>query len=109
MEIWSVQACAYRDSSSMNGEEQGVNLSEFNPSWMEDGFGISGEQPDYVDEDLQNWDTNAWTDNGEISPEDFINGPSTDCLSVAGPPPSSGTYALVSVNGTCEWMGTTTC
>lgn len=106
MEIWSVQACAYRDSSAMNGEEQGVNLSEFNPSWMEDGFGISGEQPDYVDEDLQNWDTNAWTDNGEISPEDFINGPPS-CN--PGNPPSTGTHIFGVVDGDCQWIDTTVC
>lgn len=40
----------------MNGE-QGVDLADFNPSWMEDGLGISGDQiePDFGD-DTQ-WDT----------------------------------------------------
>lgn len=90
--------------------EEGVNLSEFEPSWMEDGFGIIGEQPDYVDDNVRDWDTNAWTDNGEISPEDFSPPiPPVTCLSEAGDPPGSGEYMLGSVNGTCQWIGTTNC
>lgn len=46
----------------MNGE---VTLSEFDPSWMEDGLGIVGEQPDFVEEELQDWDLNCETRGGE--------------------------------------------
>lgn len=55
----------------MNGEE-GVNLDAFEPSWMEDGLGIQGERPNVVDEDLQEWDTNAWSNNQQE--DDFTGG-----------------------------------
>lgn len=47
----------------MNGDE--VNLQSFDPSWIEDGLGIAGEQPDFVDEDLTDWDLNCQTIGGE--------------------------------------------
>lgn len=55
----------------MNGD--GITLDSVDPSWMEDGLGISGDQPDYLDEDLQDWDTNAWSDNSQAT-EDFVGG-----------------------------------
>lgn len=56
----------------MNGE-QGLDLSDVSPSWMEDGLGIVGEQPDFVEEELQDWDLNCETRGGE--PGDDYNPP----------------------------------
>lgn len=36
-------------------------------------------------------------------------GGSNACLTDAGDPPASGTYVLGSVDGTCQWISTTTC
>lgn len=93
----------------MNGDDQqGPNMNEFSPSWMRDGLDISGEQnyPDFSSN--QQWDTNAWTE-GADSAEDFINGPASGCLADAGSPPDMGTFVLGSVDGTCQWIDTTTC
>lgn len=53
-----------------NGDENGIDLQSFTPSWQEDGLGISGEQTDFRDDDAQDWDTDAWTadspDIGEV-------------------------------------------
>lgn len=80
----------------------------YQPSFMEDGYGISGPQNNFVEEDLQDWDLNAWSDQSQTV-EDFITGPATGCLSDAGDPPSSGTWVLGSMDGTCKWIDTTTC
>ena len=77
------------------------------PSFLEDGYGISGEQPDFPSEDITDWETQAWSRDNQ-TPEDFI-GAGTSCVSIAGPPPSSGTWVLGSVGGTCQWINTTTC
>lgn len=90
----------------MNGDT-GPDLEDFNPSFLEDGLGIIGEQPDSVEEDLQEWDMNAWSDNSQAN-EDFI-GAGGGCLADAGPPPATGTSVLGSVGGTCQWISTTTC
>ncbi len=90
----------------MNGDEySGPILNEFNPSWMEDGGGITGEQnyPDFSD-NLQ-WDTNAWS---RVQDDQDVFG-SAGCLSQAGSPPEMGTVVLGSVDGVCQWIDTTTC
>ena len=46
------------------------DFNAFEPSFLEDGYGISGPQEDATDEDLQDWDTNAWSDNSQAV-EDF--------------------------------------
>ncbi len=89
----------------MNGE---MNLSNFEPSWMEDGLGVGDEQGEVNADDNTQWDTTAWSRQND-SPEDFINGPPTGCLTDAGAPPDMGTYVLGSVDGTCQWIDTTTC
>lgn len=89
-------------------DDSGLTIDDFAPSWMQDGYGVSGPQDDHVDEDLQDWDTNAWSDNSQHA-EDFINGPASGCLADAGAPPGSGTFVLGSVDGTCQWIDTTTC
>ncbi len=105
----------------MNGDDQGPNLSEFRPSWVQDGRGIYGSEsnPDLSDGttwdiysgsfDQQSgdaWSTKVISDQNQ-APEDFISGGS--CLSDAGSPPESGTFVLGSVDGTCQWIDTTTC
>lgn len=45
----------------MNGDEYGPNLSDFNPSWMEDGGGITGEQGEPNFDSNAAWDTRAWS------------------------------------------------
>ncbi len=90
----------------MNGDEySGPTMNEFNPSWMEDGGGISGEQNDPDFSDNMQWDTNAWS-RVEDNPDEFGGG---GCISAAGSPPGSGTYVLGSVDGVCQWINTTTC
>jgi hypothetical protein len=46
----------------MNGDNQGINLGDVDPSWMDDGLGVIGEQsePDFSN-DTQ-WDTTATSD-----------------------------------------------
>ena len=92
----------------MNGDDQqGPNLNEFSPSWMRDGLDIVGEQnyPDFSSN--QPWDTDARTDPHD-GPYDAGTG-TGGCLSDAGDPPDSGTWILGSVDGTCQWIDTTTC
>ncbi len=92
----------------MNGDDQqGPNMNEFSPSWMRDGLDISGEQnyPDFSSN--QQWDTNAWS-RVEDTPDE-IPPSGGSCMSDAGDPPDSGTWILGSVDGTCQWIDTTTC
>ena len=102
-----------------------MSTDDFNPSWIEDGYGISGPQDDYTEEDLQPWDLYAGTQDQQSGPdywstkvtskqnkepEDFIGGSADgDCMAAAGDPPGSGTFVLGSVDGTCQWIDTTTC
>lgn len=88
-------------------QENDIPLNDFNPSWMEDGFGLIGEQPDYQDEDNQDWDTRAGVeDQRDYDDSAAIN---QGCLGTAGSPPATGTYVLGSVDGVCQWIDTTTC
>ncbi len=92
----------------MNGEDQGPNLSDFNPSWMEDGLGFTGEQGEQDFSNQQQWDTNAWTQ-GADDTQDITSAGGGGCMSDAGDPPDMGTYVLGSVDGTCQWIGKTDC
>jgi len=47
-------------------------LEGSSPNWMEDGYGIQGPQGESSEEDLQDWDTNAWSDNSQAN-EDFAS------------------------------------
>lgn len=82
------------------------DFGAYQPSFLEDGYGISGPQTNYVEEDLQDWDLNAWTDQSQAN-EDFISGPSGACN--PGDPPPIGTWIFASVDGVCQWIDTTTC
>ena len=42
-------------------------------------------------------------------PPDAINPSQGSCLGDAGAPPDSGEYFLASIDGTCQWIGSTTC
>ncbi len=90
----------------MNGEDQGPNLSDFNPSWMEDGLGFTGEQGEQDFSNQQQWDTNAWSRQNQDQGDAFSQ---LGCIGQAGNPPPSGTHVLGSVDGTCQWIDTTTC
>lgn len=87
---------------------EGPILSDFSPSWMDDGLGVSGEQGEQSFDNNTPWDTNAWSRQNQ-EPEDFINAPAAGCLNDAGDPPAMGTWVLGSVDGTCQWIDTTTC
>lgn len=56
----------------MNGD---FNPDEFQPSFIEDGGGITGGQggPPPFEEDNQDWDTDAWS-RDDTAAEDFISG-----------------------------------
>jgi hypothetical protein len=91
----------------MNGDEQGVNLSEFDPSWLSDG-GISegqGDTPDFSD-DTQ-WP--AYARSEDQQEQDFTGAVGGSCMSDAGDPPGSGTWFIGSIDGTCQWIDSTTC
>ncbi len=94
----------------MNGDDyQGPTLNEFNPSWMEDGGGITGEQGEPNFDSNQGWDTNAWS-RENYAGEDFSPaGGAGGCMSDAGDPPAMGTYVLGSIDGVCQWIGKTDC
>jgi len=67
-----------------------------------------GEDRYQVNDDFQQWDTNAWTRDTQDVGE--VRGPgASSCLSDAGAPPGSGTWVLGSIDGECQWLDTTTC
>ncbi len=99
-------------------EDRGPNLSEFEPSWLTDGDLSGGSERDpnfdyYQSYDLtgntvgaSGWDVNVRSrqnDTPDVPP------PVGGCITDAGDPPGSGTYVLGSVDGTCQWIDTTTC
>lgn len=89
----------------MNGDP---NLDEFEPSFLMEGNPLSGfepAQPPFF-EDATEYDTEART---ILNPEEDFIPAGGGCLADAGDPPGSGTYVLGSVNGTCQWIDTTTC
>ncbi len=87
----------------MNGKDQGPNLSEFTPSWMDDGQGIYGAEGEPSFDNNQQWDTNAWSRLNEDG------GGSGGGTCTPGAPPASGTHVWGSVGGVCQWIDTTTC
>lgn len=87
----------------MNDNE--VLLADVEPSWLEDGLGLSGEQTDPDLGDDTQWETRAWSAQNQ-APEDFINGPPS-CN--PGNPPSTGTHIFGVVDGDCQWIDTTVC
>ncbi len=104
----------------MNGDEQGPILNDFTPSWMRDGDLSGGSEEGYRfnNDDsyilkgtvvsAPSWDTTT-TSSQNQEPDDFRPGGDTSCMGDAGDPPDSGTYVLGSVDGTCQWIDTTTC
>ncbi len=108
----------------MNGEDQGPNLSDFQPSWMKDGQGIYGAEgePDLNDfttwdiysgsmdqQSGDSWSTKVTSSQNQAPPDDVPSDFGNACLSAAGDPPGSGTSVLGSVDGVCQWIDTTTC
>ncbi len=97
------------------------DMSEFEPSYLRLG-GIAGETEVYVPEDnYTQWDSpmaytsgvlgqdeDAWSSPGE-SPEDIPLSSGSPCITQAGTIPNSGTWVLGVVDGTCQWIDTTTC
>ncbi len=95
----------------MNGDEySGPTMSEFNPSWMEDGGGITGEQGEPSFDSNAAWDTNAWSRQNMDQGDPFS--PSTECIP-EGSPDTSKIYVKAThfVDGqwTCYWLETTIC
>jgi hypothetical protein len=60
------------DSGLSHSEAWPIALEGSSPNWMEDGYGIQGPQGESEEEDLQDWDTNAWSDNSQAN-EDFAS------------------------------------
>ena len=88
--------------------DEDASLDNFQPSWMEDGYGIAGPQSENIQEDVADWDTNIWSENSQAN-EDFTGARADDCMTAAGAPPGTGTYVLGSIDGVCQWINTTTC
>jgi hypothetical protein len=84
-----------------NGDD---DLSGFNPSWMEDGIGI-GQPEYYTDDDDTPWNTLAWSEDN-LGPPDEAPAPGA-CN--PGAPPTTGTFVMGVVDGTCQWIDTTQC
>ncbi len=95
----------------------GPDVNDYNPSWMEDGGGLSGGSES--DPNLDNyqsyllrgttvsaasWDTQTTSAQNQ-SPEDNRAGPGCD----PGAPPSTGTWIFGVVGGECQWINTTEC
>ncbi len=92
----------------MNGDEyQSPNVSDFNPSWMEDGGGIIGEQTEPDFSSNQAWDTNAWSRQNDGPQDD------TGVSNCTPGDDTSKSYVQVKqyVDGhwKCIWTETTTC
>lgn len=81
------------------------DLGGFNPSWMEDGLGLRGEQEGRPQGDVSQWDTNAWTEDRPDQGEVRGRGGACD----PGTPPATGTFVMGVVDGTCQWIDTTSC
>ncbi len=58
-----------------------VILEEINPSWIDDGWGIQGEQDEYRFDDDLPWDITAWTRDQQTQDQQDFNccGPPFDC------------------------------
>ena len=93
------------------------NLGEYEPSWIQDGGGISGGSERDVDLgsstswdlsgitiDTQGYDLWATTDH-RLGGDDV--GGRGQCSPTA--PPGSGTYVWGSIDGACQWISTTEC
>ncbi len=102
----------------------GPNLSDFEPSWSQDGYGLSGDQnnPDFSDgttwdiyagtidqQSGDSWSTKV-TSRQNQAPEDFISGAA--CNPGEGSDTSKVYIRSTSWNGmkwVCGWTETTTC
>ncbi len=99
-----------------------MDISDIEPSWSQDGGGLSGEQNDPDLSIGTTWDIYAGTidqQSGDSwstkvisrqnqAPEDPTPA-GGGCLNDAGSPPESGTFVLGTVDGTCQWIDTTIC
>ncbi len=94
----------------------GVGVSEQNPrmvhqiqpNWVVDGYGIRGPQRQVIQPDIRK-DPMTFglpIPSQPIQTDDPSGNP---CMEAAGDPPGSGTWVLGSVDGTCQWIDTTTC
>ncbi len=79
----------------MNGEDQGPNLSDFNPSWMEDGLGFTGEQGEQDFSNAQQWDTNAWTQGADDTQDQISSGAGGFTVQVAATGDFAGGETMV--------------
>jgi hypothetical protein len=88
--------------------DPGPTLGSIDPSWLEQGADIIGDfgVPDYS-EGEPGWDTTAWSRMNDVRED--LSPPGSDCMGTAGDPPGSGTWILGSIDGTCQWIDTTSC
>jgi hypothetical protein len=93
----------------MNGDNsEGLILGDVDPSWIEQGGDLRGDQSDPDFSDYTDWPTEAWSRMNDER-DDLPPNPAAGCLSDAGDPPDMGTFVLGSIDGTCQWIDTTTC
>ncbi len=100
--------------------EYGPSLDEFNPSWMEDGGGVSGgsERGDTLESntsydlnsvtDASAYDMSVWSRQNQEPPDV----PNKGCTPAGSPDTSKVYVKTTSYNGTkwvCDWTETTTC
>ncbi len=93
------------------------SINDFEPSWMDDGGGLSGgaeTSPDFEFEQsyllhgstvsAASWETQT-TSRQNQSPED--TSPARGCIPAS--PPDTGTWVWGTVDGECQWIDTTAC
>ncbi len=115
MEVRCVQESFNRGLSSIM-PDYGPDVNDFNPSWMEDGGGLSGgsesdPQSDYEQSYLigkgtvsaAEWETQTTSRQNQTPPDS----PPNACIPSS--PPDSGTVVWGAIDGECQWIDTTTC
>lgn len=97
-------------------EDNQFDLDSFEPSFLEDGGGISGEASQrygpFVEDTTEyhiDPEQELAVESDTILPDTGDENPFAACAASAGDPPAMGTYVLGSVNGVCQWINTTTC
>src|SRR6266550_1278860 len=76
--------------------DNGFDFGAFEPSFLEDGYGISGPQGDAEYDNSQEWDTDAWS-RDDAAAEDFTGGGGGGLEVATGP--FSGGYLTPPVFG----------
>jgi hypothetical protein len=90
----------------MNGDSDldFVDFDEVEPNFLSDGLGVRGQQTFSPEDDSSEWPVEVqFYDVKDVDDDSTAGGCDP------GPPPDSGTWVFGSVDGTCQWIDTTTC